>query len=159
MTLAEIFSEELNIIWEDGEEWMYDKTIGEAKDASPLDYKRHWYEFPKNERHYSKKTGNRLYGCWVYDHREKAGATYGDGKVVHHKDHDKHNNSKNNLSKITQSEHCKIDPNAKKHDGCKVKGCKKPHYSHGYCQAHYMRLVYRKGSSYDKSKNYSKDER
>ena len=161
MTLAEILSENITIVWEDGEPWEYDKTIDEAKMVSPLDYKRHWEEWPLSEKHYSKKTGNRLYGRWVYDHRENAGAHYGDGKIVHHHNHNKHDNSKKNLSKISQSEHCKIDPNAKKYDGCKIPGCKKPHYSHGYCQAHYMKLFYRKGKggNYDKSKNYSKDDR
>ena len=43
------------IIWED------DETIDEAKVVTPLDYKRHWHEFDKDEVHYSKKTGKRLY--------------------------------------------------------------------------------------------------
>lgn len=161
MTLADILSENITIIWEDGDPEEYDENLYEAKKVSPLDYKRHWEEWPLSEKHYSKKTGNRLYGRWVYDHREAAGAKYGDGKIVHHKDHNKHDNDPSNLAKISQSEHCKIDPNAKKHDGCKVSGCKNPHYSHGYCQKHYMKLVYRKGKSgdYDKSKNYSKEER
>ena len=74
MTLAEILSEPINIIWEDGEPWEYDKTLDEAKTVTPLDYKRHWEEWPLSEKHYSKKTGNRLYGRWVYDNRENAGA-------------------------------------------------------------------------------------
>lgn len=161
MTLAEIFSQPVNIIWEDGDPCDYDPdyVIDEAKKVSNLNYSRHWEEWPLDEKHYSKKTGNRLYGRWVYDHRENAGAEYGDGKIVHHHNHDKKDNRKSNLTKMTQSEHCKIDPNARKHTGCKCKGCKKPHYSHGYCQAHYMRLVYRKSDSYDKSKNYAKSER
>ena len=83
MTLAEILSEPINIVWEDGEPWEYDETLDEAKVVTPLDYKRHWEEWPLSEKHYSKKTGNRLYGRWVYDHRENAGAKYGDGKIVH----------------------------------------------------------------------------
>ena len=117
--------------------------IDEAKKVTPLDYKRHWVEFPKNEKHYSKKTGNRLYGMWVYAHREAAGAKYGDGKIVHHKNHDKHDNSKDNLEKMSRAEHCQIDPNARKHEHCKVKGCNEPHFSHGYCEKHYMKW-YRK---------------
>lgn len=133
MTLKETIDNEFSekIIWED-------ETINEAKKITPLAYERYWKEFPKNEKHYSKKTGNRLYGIWVYKHREKAGAKYGDGKIVHHKDEDKHNNSKSNLEKMSQSEHCKIDPNAKKYEGCKIKDCKNEHYSQGYCQKHYM---------------------
>ena len=87
MTIAEILSKELDIeseqiFWEDEE------TLEEAKKVSGLEYKRHWHEFPKNEKHYSKKTGNRLYGCWIYDHREAMGCKYGDGVIVHHKDNE-----------------------------------------------------------------------
>ncbi len=157
MTITQLLSEDVKIFFEDDD----DECFNEAKEVTPLDYDREWHEFPKNERHYSKKTGNRLYGCWIYKHREAAGAKYGDGKVVHHKNHNKHDNSKSNLSKISRAEHCIVDPNAKKHEGCKIKGCKNPHYASGYCQAHYMRFVYRRGKkgNYDKSKNYSKDER
>lgn len=140
MTLRETINKEFEdtkIIWED------DETIDEAKVVTPLDYKRHWHEFSKDEVHYSKKTGKRLYGCWIYDHRAAAGASYGDGKIVHHKDHDKKNNSKSNLSKISQSEHCKIDPNSRKHFKCKV--CGKPHYAKGFCLNCYMKK-YRKSN-------------
>lgn len=135
MTLRELIDTEANekIYWED------DDAIDEAKEVTPLYYERRWYEFPKNEKHYSKKTHNRLYGCWIYSHREAAGAKYGDGTVVHHKDHDKHNNSKSNLEKISQSEHCKIDPNARKTYKCKI--CGKPHYAKGLCKAHYMQAL------------------
>lgn len=158
MTLKELVDNQASeeIFWEEGEDWEFDPFLTEA--AS--EYKRHWEEFPKNERHYSKKTGNRLYGRWVYDHRENAGATYNDGMVVHHKDHDKHNNNPNNLMKISQSTHCKIDPNARKFTDCKVPGCKNPHFSHHLCQKHFMQK-YRSGKfgSYDKTKNYSKEDR
>lgn len=145
MTLKEVIDLQLED-WNIDEDFVQleDGTMVEAKVVTPLDYDRYWHEFPKNEKHYSKKTGNRLYGCWIYRHRENAGAKYGDGTVVHHFDHNKHNNSKSNLAKISRAKHCIIDPNAKKHDGCKCDGCKNPHYSQGYCQKHYMRLVYRK---------------
>ena len=165
MTLTEILSESLFLEFDkDGEYRTLEeeefKTLVEAKLVVPTDYKRHWKEWPLDEKHYSKKTGNRLYGRWVYDHREAAGAKYGDGKVVHHKDHNKHNNSASNLTKISQSDHCKIDPNSRKHFKCSVSGCNGEHYSHGLCQKHYMRK-FREGKfgNYDKSKNYSKEER
>lgn len=163
MTIAELLSEAIEnpfeeIFYEDTNDFDEIEILPEAKVVTPLDYKRHWYEFPKNEKHYSKRTGNRLYGCWIYNHREAAGAKYGDGKIVHHHDHNKHNNSKSNLTKMSQSEHCKIDPNSRKHFKCKI--CGAPHYSNGLCQKHYMRK-FRAGKlgNYDKSKNYSKDER
>lgn len=159
MTIAEILSKELDIeseqiFWED------EDTLEEAKKVSGLEYKRHWHEFPKNEKHYSKKTGNRLYGCWIYDHREAMGCKYGDGVIVHHKDNDKHNNSKSNLQRTDRKNHCIIDPNARKYTDCKIPGCKNPHYSQHLCQKHYMQK-FRAGKfgDYDKSKNYSKDER
>lgn len=164
MTLAEVLSESLFIEFNENENTFLEEeeyeALVEAKKVSPLDYKRHWEEWPLSEKHYSKKTGNRLYGRWVYDHRENAGATYGDGKIVHHHNHDKHDNSKSNLSKISQSEHCKIDPNARKHTGCKIKGCNGEHFAQGFCQKHYMQR-FRKGKygHYNKDNNYSKEER
>lgn len=153
MTLKETIDKEFSetIFWED-------ETIDEAKKVTPLDYDRYWHEFPKNEKHYSKKTGNRLYGIWVYKHREKAGAKYGDGKVVHHKDEDKHNNSKSNLEKVSQSKHCKIDPNARKHFKCKI--CGKPHYARGLCLNCYMK-AFRAGKfgDYSSENNKPKDKR
>lgn len=132
----------------------------ESKVVIPTDYERYWKEWPLDEKHYSKKTGNRLYGRWVYKHREQAGAEYGDGKVVHHIDHNKHNNSKKNLKKITQSDHCKIDPNSRKYFTCSVPGCKGIHYSRHLCLKHYMQK-FRKGKfgNYDPEKNYSKEDR
>lgn len=161
MTIAEILSEDINIYFEnvdENDEASEGMTLDEAKVVSPLDYKRHWEEWPLSEKHYSKKTGNRLYGRWVYDHREAAGAKYGDGKVVHHHDHDKHNNSKENLSKVSRSKHAIIDPNARKCYKCKI--CGAEHYSHGLCQKHYMQK-FRKGKfgNYSKSNNRSKEER
>lgn len=131
--------------------------IVEAKEVSPLDYDRYWYEYKPKERHYSKNH-NLLYGEWRYKHREAAGAKYGDGKVVHHHNHDKHDNSKKNLSKITRSEHAIIDPNARKCYKCKI--CGGEHYSHGLCQKHYMQK-FREGKfgNYDEQNNKSKEER
>lgn len=145
MTITEILNEDL------------ERTIEEAKKVSPLDYKRHWVVFPKDEIHYSKNH-NRLYGYWAYEHREAVGAKYNDGTVVHHKDHDKHDNKKSNLVKISRSEHAIIDPNARKHEKCRI--CGEPHFSQGLCQKHYMqKFRHGKFGNYDKSKNYSKSER
>ena len=55
----------------------------------------------------------------------------------------KKDNSKSNLSKITQSKHCKIDPNSRKHFKCKI--CGKPHYAKGLCLNCYMKK-YRKSN-------------
>lgn len=155
MTLKEFIDKENNekIYLED-----YDDSLEEAKVVTPLNYLRYWREFPKNERHYSKKTHNRLYGMWVYYHREAAGAKYGDGKIVHHKDENKHNNSKSNLQKITQSEHCKVDPNARKCYKCKI--CGKPHYARGLCLNCYMKAL-RSGKfgDYNPENNKSKNDR
>ena len=160
MTLTELLSkgiENSNEFFEDTDE--NDEIVKEAKIVGPEDYKRKWVEFPKNEKHYSKKTGNRLYGYYEYEHRAKAGCKYNDGKVVHHKDNNKHNNNNKNLQVTDRSGHCIIDPNARKFTNCKRCG-KKEHFSHHLCQACYMRQ-FRKGKfgNYDKSKNYSKDER
>lgn len=163
MTICELLSEELQnpfetIIWEDTDD--NDEVIIEAKKVTGLDYKRHWEEWPLDEKHYSKKTGNRLYGRWVYDHREAAGAKYNDGKIIHHKNHVKSDNSKSNLQVTDRKNHCRIDPNARVYTDCKIPGCKNPHYSHHLCKKHYMQK-FRKGKfgNYDKSKNYSKKDR
>lgn len=161
MTLEELFNDDIKIVFEETDEndEAFDYSqLDEAKKVIPTDYKRHWEEWPLGEKHYSKKSGKRLYGRWVYDHREAAGAKYGDGKVVHHIDHNKHNNSKENLKKITQSTHCSVDPNSRKCYNCRV--CGAPHFCQGLCQKHYMQK-FRKGKfgNYDPSKNRSKDER
>lgn len=165
MTLTEILSESLFLEFDkDGEYRTLEeeefKTLVEAKRVVPTDYKRHWQEWPLDEKHYSKKTGNRLYGRWVYDHREAAGAKYNDNKIIHHKNEDKLDNSKSNLQVTDRAGHCRIDPNARKFFKCSVPGCKEPHYSHHLCLKHFMQQ-YRKGKfgNYDKSKNYSKKER
>lgn len=119
-----------------------DDILDEAKYTSALEYKRHWKELSKEEADkYNKEHGTHIHGYWVYDHREAAGATYGDNTVVHHKDHDKHNNHKRNLMKISRADHCIVDPNALKHKGekCKEKGCGNDYYAKGYCYKHYMK--------------------
>lgn len=150
MTIAEILSKE---------EF---QKLDEAKITSPLEYERHWIEFPKGEEHFSKN-GNKLHGYWSYTHRENAGCKYGDGKIVHHKDNNKHNNSKENLEITDRAGHCRIDPNAaKKYAGkhCKIKGCKEKIFGRFLCHKHYMQ-AYRKGKfgDYDEVKNHSKKER
>ena len=130
-----------------------DKILDEAKYTSALEYKRHWVEWDKDfAEKYNKEHGTHMHGCYEYDHRVAAGATFNDGTVVHNKDHNKNNNKKKNLMKVSRAEHCIIDPNALKHKGekCKVPGCGKPYYSHGFCYNHYMQ-------DYRKKKNKSKD--
>ncbi len=43
-------------------------------------------------------------------YRKKAGAKKGDGKIVHHKDHNKKNSSKKNLKLVTPAQHNKLHP-------------------------------------------------
>lgn len=120
------------------------KLIDEAKHTSCLEYERHWHEMSKEEAEkYNKKHGTHIHGYWTYPHRENAGAVYNDGTVVHHKDRNKHNNDKNNLMKISRSEHCIIDPNALKHEGEKCKKCGDKYYAKGLCYNCYMK-EYRK---------------
>lgn len=152
----------INEIFEDLEkdfEKSLDIKLNEAKHTQASEYLRHWEEFPKDEKHYSK-TGKRKYGKWVYDHKENAGIGESDNMVVHHKNGDKHDNRKSNLQICSRAEHCKIDPNARKFTDCMISGCENKHYSHHLCLKHYMQK-YRshKFGSYDKSKNYSKSTR
>lgn len=165
MTLTEIFSQEEFIIFENTDEndeasETLDETKKHPKHPSALDYDRYWEEWPLDEKHYSKKTGNRLYGRWVYRHREVAGAKYGDGKIIHHRNNDKHDNSKSNLQVTDRSGHCKIDPNSRTYFDCSVPGCKGKHFARHLCLRHYMQKFRKhKFGNYDKDKNYSKDER
>ncbi len=115
--------------------------LSEAKHTSCLEYERRWYEMSKKEAEkYNTAHGTHIHGYWVYDHREAAGCKYGDKRVVHHIDRDKHDNDPDNLQAVSRAEHCRIDPNALKHEGekCKVKGCDEPYYAHGLCRHHYM---------------------
>ena len=161
MTLEDLFNDDINIFFEDtdGNDEVFDYSqLDEAKKVVPTDYERHWVEWPLDEKHYSKKTGRRLYGYWSYRHREVAGAHYGDNSIVHHKNGVKHDNSKNNLKKMSQADHCRVDPNSRKRYKCRI--CGAPHFCQGLCQKHYMQK-FRKGKfgNYDPSKNRSKDER
>ena len=54
---------------------------------------------------------------------------------VHHKDHDFHNNSPENLMVLCRSCHMKIHRKPK--EACVI--CGKPTKGHGYCNAHYIR--------------------
>ena len=57
---------------------------------------------------------------WQYVHRLKAGAKPGDGKVIHHKNGNNKDNSKDNLQVTTMAGHNKIDK--KHHLGGRPKG-------------------------------------
>jgi len=43
-------------------------------------------------------------------YRKKAGAKTNDGKIVHHKDHNKKNSKKSNLSLVSKAKHNKLHP-------------------------------------------------
>lgn len=162
MTIEDLLDGEPILYFEETDEndeaIFYEDELNEAKIVTPKDYDRRWVEWPLSEKHYSKKTGRRLYGRWVYKHREVAGAEYGDNTVVHHRNAHKDCNKKSNLEKMSRAEHCRVEPNALKHTKCRI--CGAPHFSHGLCQKHYMQQ-FRKGKygNYDPSKNRSKDER
>ena len=120
-----------------------EEELEEAKDTNGGDYARHWHEYPKGQKHYTSN-GKRRWGYWIYNHRENAGSHFGDGTIVHHKNHNKHDNSRSNLRKInsgsdgkSRATHAIIDPNARKHTKCKI--CGAPHYANGLCEKHYMR--------------------
>lgn len=63
------------------------------------------------------KTGKEI---WKYKHRIEAGAK--PGQVVHHKNGNPHDNSRDNLQVTTKAGHNKIDP--KHHLGGRKKGGK-----------------------------------
>lgn len=85
----------------------------------------------------------RIYkdGKEYYEHRLKVEKRLGrklrPDEHVHHKDENKDNNHGNNLAPLSKAEHTRVGKNAKKYDGCKVAGCKRPHHSQGYCKSHY----------------------
>lgn len=133
MTLNEILSNET-------------ETIDEAIHTLPSDYERYWHHFtPEEKEAYTKEGHVPKSGLWIYKHREAMGLDYHDKRVVHHKDHDKHNNSKNNLQIVSRKEHAIIDPNALKHKGELCKECKKrPFYANHLCYKCYMKHYMRK---------------
>lgn len=64
------------------------------------------------------------------------------GEIVHHKDHDKKNNSPDNLMLLgSQAAHCKGHSSKKRK--CSVQGCERKHMAKGLCGMHYQR-VYKK---------------
>lgn len=140
------------------EAYKEEDTIEEAKHTEGNEYPRYWHEYTKEEK--EKNPSLKGHGIWIYKHREAMGVDANEKMVVHHIDGDKNNFDPENLALVSRSEHCKIDPNARKHFGCKVKGCTNPHYQHGYCLKHFMQK-YRSGEfgHYDPKKNESKKNR
>jgi hypothetical protein len=129
MTIEQLLTETFEQVIEENKrgypandvERVWDKTLG------PL--------LPDSDKHV---------GRWRYIHRDKAGVSYNDGKIVHHKNRNHKDNSDDNLEVTTRSEHTKIDPVARKHEGCKSKKCDGKHFARGYCLKHYLRK-YRRG--------------
>lgn len=139
-----------------------EKILDEAIHVKASDYDRYWHHFtPEEKERYTKEGHVPKSGVWIYKHREAMGLDYHDkDKLVHHRNHDKHDYSKDNLQIVSRSEHAIIDPNARKHFKCSVPGCGNEHYSHKLCFRHYMQK-YRKGEfgNYDPKKNKAKKER
>lgn len=133
MTIEELLTEEA---------YKKDETLEEAKHVNPNEYPRYWHEYTKEEK--EKNPDLKGHGKWIYKHREALGVDSDEEMVVHHINNDKNDFDPENLALVTRAEHCRIDPNARKHFGCKVEGCRNPHYEHGYCLKHFMQL-YRKG--------------
>ncbi len=92
----------------------------------------------------------RIYkdGKEFYVHRvkmeKKLGRKLRPDEHVHHKDENKHNNNLHNLEAMNRGKHTAIGKNAKKYDGCKVSGCKRPHHAKGYCKLHYRAFCLKK---------------
>lgn len=130
-----------------------EEDIFEAIHTQASDYLRYWHHFTPEEKEAYVKEGHKpKSGIWIYKHREALGLTYKDKDViVHHKNHDKHDFSKENLKILTRSEHAIEDPNARKNFKCSIKGCGNEHYAHKLCFKHYMQK-YRK----DKQKKEQK---
>ncbi len=81
-----------------------------------------------------------------HEHRvvveEKIGRTLSKGEVVHHIDHDKHNNHPDNLEVMTQGDHMNLHRKEmqkakRKFDPCKA--CGAPHSAKGFCNPCYQK--------------------
>lgn len=122
-----------------------EEILDEAKHTSCLEYERYWHHFTPEEKEAYVKEGHKpKSGIWIYKHREAMGLDYHDKRVVHHKDHDKHNNSKSNLQIVDRREHAILDPNALKHKNEKCSKCHiRPYYAKGLCYQCYQKQ-YRK---------------
>ena len=137
------------------------EVLDEAVHIKASDYERHWVEMSKEEAAaYNKEHGTHIHGYWEYPHRVAAGLKFGDNRISHHKNKDKHDNRKENVVALSRAEHCRVEPNARKHFKCSVPGCGNEHYAHNLCFKHYMQK-YRKHDfgNYNKNKNKSKEER
>ena len=140
------------------------EILEEARHVRADDYERHWVEMSKEEADaYNKEHGTHIHGYWEYPHRVAAGLKFGDKRISHHINKNKHDNRKENVVALTRSEHCKVEPNRKIYgddEKCKIKGCGNSIYSHYLCYKHYMQK-YRKGEfgNYDPKKNKSKKDR
>lgn len=140
-----------------------EESLDEAVHIRADDYERRWVEMSKEEAEaYNKEHGTHIHGYWEYPHRVAAGLKFGDNRISHHRNKDKHDNRKENVVALSRAEHCRVEPNALKHAGekCKEKGCGNSYYARGYCFKHYIKH-FRKGEfgNYDPSKNKSKKER
>ena len=140
-----------------------EENLEEAVHIRADDYERHWVEMSKEEAAaYNKEHGTHIHGYWEYPHRVAAGLKFGDNRISHHKNKDKHDNRKENVVALSRAEHCRVEPNALKHAGekCKEKGCGNDYYARGYCFKHYI-AHFRKGEfgNYNPKKNKSKKER
>lgn len=92
----------------------------------------------KKANEYDRYWDNKK-NLWLYLHRKKLNLDEKNEEVVHHKDGNHKNNSKENLQILSRAEHCSIEKPAKKYNGCCEEGCNNEHFSHGFCIKHFFR--------------------
>lgn len=97
------------------------------------------YKFAKRNCEICSKSGRThfLHRCLLEQFLRRS---LNSKEVVHHKDHNKRNNSLDNLFLTTTSEHRKLHAEVNTHT-CIKEDCVEKHYSKGYCRRHFNKIV------------------